>query len=375
MISLRGTPWARPIAGCAILLAVVASQTVSSPPKDDAVKDATLAYMREAGVVGCAVAIAEKGKLVFSSGFGFADLENPAEARPQTLFRLASISKPITAVAVMRLVERGQVDLKADIRTYVPEFPDKGHKISVEQVLNHTSGIRHYKGDEFASTKRYESVSDSLKIFQDDPLLHPPGESYTYTTYGYTLLARLIENVSGKSFPDFLNEEVFVRANMYASKIDDATAIIPNRAKGYRAGPDNKAINSSFADTSYKWAGGGMLSTAPDMARFGVSLLNGTLLKRDSVARMWTTSSLPDARITRYGLGFHVNQLEGRRMISHTGSQQGAQTAMLIFPDHDVVIVVLTNYENHRAMDLARRIAEAWLGIDAKAPLAGAVGN
>jgi CubicO group peptidase (beta-lactamase class C family) len=372
MIPWRGTARARVLAGCVVLLAVVGSQTVPSPPKDIAVRDATMAYMRETGVVGCSVAIAEKGRIVYSSGFGFADLENPAEARPETLFRLASISKPITAVAVMKLVERGLVDLKSDIRQYVPEFPDKGQVITVEQVLNHTSGIRHYKGDEFASTKRYDSVLDSLKIFQDDPLVHVPGQAYTYTTYGYTLLARLIENVSKVPFPDFVRDEVFLPAGMAASRVDDATAIIPNRAKGYREGPDKKAINSNFADTSYKWAGGGMLSTAPDMARFGISLLAGTLLSRDSVARMWTTASLPDGRLTRYGLGFHVNQLEGRRLISHTGSQQGTQTAMLIFPEEQVVIVVLTNYESHRAMDLARRISEAWLGIDAKAPLAGA---
>lgn len=375
MIPWRGAPQARVFAGFVALLAVVGSQTIPSPPKDIAVRDATMAYMRETGVVGCSVAIAEKGRILYSSGFGFADLENPAEVRPETLFRLASISKPITAVAVMRLVERGLVDLKTDIRHYVPEFPDKGQVITVEQVLNHTSGIRHYKGDEFASTKRYDSVLESLRIFQGDPLMHPPGQSYTYTTYGYTVLARIVENVSGRTFPGFLRDEVFVPAGMHSSKLDDATAIIPNRAKGYREGPDKKAINASFADTSYKWAGGGMLSTAPDMARFGISLLNGTLLSRDSVARMWTTGSLPDGRLTRYGLGFHVNQLEGRRMISHTGSQQGTQTAMLIFPEEQVVIVVLTNYESHRAMDLARRISEAWLGIDAKAPLAGAIRN
>lgn len=383
MISWRGTLWARAVAGCFALLAIAASRTNaggwSAPdPRENAVRETVLMYLRDTGVVGCAVAVAEKGRVVFSEGFGFADLETPAEATPETLFRLASVSKPITAFGVMKLVENGRVDLDADIRKYVPEFPDKGHTITVAQILSHTSGIRHYKNGEFASTKRYESVVESLNIFKDDPLVHKPGEAYLYTTYGYTLLARLVENVTDKPFPRYLQEDVFAALGMKNSRVDDARAIIPNRAKGYKKGADGKPVNCDFADTSYKWAGGGMLSSASDMVNFGIALLSAYhspegVLSHATIERMWTSTVLPNGNKTRYGLGFHVNEIEGKRMISHTGSQQGSQTALLIFPEQDVVIVVLTNYESHNAMELARKVAEAWVGISAKAPLAGTV--
>jgi CubicO group peptidase (beta-lactamase class C family) len=321
-------------------------------------------YMSEYRVVGCSVAIAEKGTIVFQSGFGFADLENPTPAKPETVYRLASISKSLTATAVMKLVEAGKVNLDEDVRKYVPEFPPKDYVFTVRQVLSHQSGIRHYKGVEFESRKHYETLDEALAIFKDDPLVAAPGTEYRYSTYGYTLLAKLVERVSGQSFRDFIRSQICEPAGMAQTGVEDLKEIVPNRARGYRETSEGKLYNSDFADLSYKWGGGGMISSAPDLCRFGMALLQGKLLSPHLRRTMWTPSQLIDGKWTTYGNGFNIGLLGGKQMISHSGAQQGAQSMLLIFPEEETVIAILSNFESHRAGIMGRKVAGSWFGVD-----------
>lgn len=332
----------------------------SQPSKDNAVRYAIWDHAYKTGMTGCSVAIAEKGQIVFVYGSGFADLENLVLAKPDSVYRLASISKSITAVAVMQLVEQGKVDLDADLRQYVPEFPPKDHVFTVRQVLAHLSGIRHYKPGEPESKEEYPNTLEAFKRFQDDPLLHKPGEKYTYSTYAYTLLARLVENVSGVTFPEYLRKHVFEPAGMVASGVEDQRSIVPNRARGYRRGQEGKPVNSDYANISYKWAGGGMVSTAPDLCRFGIALLENKLIKQDSRSMMWTRQRTNDGKETGYGLGWSVGEWRRRPLISHSGAQAMVRTRLCIFPGEQVVIAVLTNYESHDVGALTNKIIEVW---------------
>ncbi len=310
--------------------------------------------------VGISVAIGAGDAVVFEYAFGFSDLEQSALARPDTVYRLASVSKPITAVAVMQLVEKGLIDLDADYRTYVPEFPEKAYVFTTRQILSHTAGIRHYRGDEFQNKKPYKSVEESLNIFKDDPLIARPGERYSYSTYGYNLLAYLIEKQTGLSFPEYLEKYIFGALGLSRSGVEDLQKIVLRRARGYVRNSQGNLLNSEFADVSNKWAGGGMVSTASELCRFGLALVNGRLLSPRTLEIMWTPQRLRNGQWTNYGLGWGIGEFLGRRIVYHGGAQQGTRTYLLVFPEEHVVITVLSNYENDQPSRLARRLAEIW---------------
>src|SRR3989449_1608595 len=153
---------------------------------------------------GVQVAVAVNGKLVWSEGFGYADAERQQPVTRETQFRIGSVSKPLTATAVVLLYERGKLDLDAPVQRYVPSFPDKGYPITTRQLAGHLAGIRHYKGDEFVLNRRFGSVAEGLTIFQDDSLLFPPGTRFSYSTYGWNLISAVIEGAAGEDLLSFI---------------------------------------------------------------------------------------------------------------------------------------------------------------------------
>lgn len=355
--------WHLRLVMAAICLAVVVG-SLSAPARAGRERDVRIAVrqaMLESRATGCSVAISENGRVVFQHGFGYADMEDFSPVRPQTVFRIASISKSVTAVAVMQLVEQGKVDLDEDIRRYVPEFPDKGEKITARQVLGHLSGIRGYRGNEYTSREPYASVEQSLALFRDDPLVHRPGEKYLYSTHAYTLAARLVENVSGMSFPDYLRQSIFLPAGMASTGPEDLRSIVRWRARGYTRDSEGNLINSPYTDISYKWAGGGLVSTAADLCRFGSAVMDGTLLGAAARAEMWQEQKTLDGKATGYALGWVPGTTVGRASVAHGGAQPSARSFLLLIPEERLVIAVLSNYEGFQPSSVARRIAEIWL--------------
>ncbi len=316
-----------------------------------------LGEMERKGIPGLSAAIALEGNLAWSEGFGFSDLENRVAATAKTVYRLASISKSVSAVAALRLWEEGKLDLDAPVQTYCKAFPEKSWPVTTRQLLGHLSGIRHYKPGEIESTKHYASLTQALEIFKDDPLAHRPGEKYTYTTYGYTLLGCVLEGASGQAFADHLDKSVMKPARLDAMRVDDVYAIIPNRAQGYSKRPDGALRNSGLADTSYKIPGGGLCATTEDLARFAIALMGGTLLKPETLELAWTPQKLSDGSATGYGLGFGIGERNGFKVVSHTGSQQRVNTVLLMVPAKKLAVAVMCNLEGSAPMALARRIA------------------
>lgn len=318
------------------------------------------AEMAKQKIPGMSVAVVAGGQPRWAAGFGIQDIENEIPARASTVYRLGSISKPITAVAVMQLFERGRLDLDAPVRKYCPAFPEKQWPVTTRQVLGHLSGIRHYKSDEeFNSTRFYATVTDGLAMFKDDPLLHEPGAKYTYTTFGYTVLGCVVEGASGQRFADFVRENVFAPAGMERIRVDSVADIIKGRAQGYRITDKGELTNSPLADNSYKVPGGGFVSTAEDLAKFAAALQAGKLLKRETSELMYARQKTNDGKETNYGLGWGVGvRPGGGRAVGHSGGQQRVSTFLHMQPDQGLAVVIMSNLEGARLGDLSQQIGD-----------------
>lgn len=342
-----------------------ATQTAASglpPEKAEAIREAVKGQMAAMGIPGLSVAVADDFSIVFSEGFGMADLEHSVPATRETIYRLASISKPITAVAALQLMERGRLDLDAPVRKYVPDFPEKKWPVTIRHLLTHTSGIRHYGSpDELGSTRHYSDMLEPLKIFEADPLLFKPGTRFSYTTYGYNLLGAAVEKAAGVPFMDYLRENIFEPAKMETAGQDDSYAIIPHRARGYRIGSGHRVVNCSLADTSNKIPGGGMVATAEDLVRFAIAVERGALLKPETVKMMFTPYQLSGGRKTTYALGWVLGERAGQTCVSHSGGQQGTSTFLATLPERGLSIAVTANLEGADVSKITDVIADVLL--------------
>ncbi|MEZ5288999.1 MAG: serine hydrolase domain-containing protein [Vicinamibacterales bacterium] len=356
-----------PIATAGFALSVGVSAQAPQPASDR--EPWVLARLAEdarvsLGVPGLSVAVTNGDNIVFAQGFGNADIEQGVPVRPDTVFRIASISKPITATAVMQLVERGLVSLDDPIQRYVPYFPRKLQgEIRIRHLLNHTSGIRHYRGAEFSLAIPFPTLERAIAVFKDDPLEFPPGERYLYSTYGYTLLAGVIERASGRTFDDYLRTNVLGPAGMTSTWLEYPQEIVKSRARQYvRGAAALSLLNAPYVNLSVKWAGGGLISTASDIARFDIALGQGRLLRPDTMERMYEPGRLSSGRATGYGLGWMVRQANGRLLVAHSGGAMGGTTYFVRDPKARVACVILAN------LDVVPRLDQLAVQLMALAP-------
>lgn len=295
------------------------------------------------GIPGAAIAVAVDGHLVYAEGFGYADLEERVPVWPTTKFRIGSISKSLTATALVQLVEQGKIDLDAPVQKYVPSFPDKGAKITPRLLAGHLAGIRHYKGDEFQIAQHYDSVLDGLKIFENDPLVAPPGTGFHYSSYGYDLLSAVIESASGDSFLEYMQRHVFTPLGLVDTTADQNRSIIEQRSRFYEREGDGTTDNAPYVDNSYKWAGG-FLSTPEDLVRFGSALLHPGFLPESALRLLFTSQKTISGQETGYGMGWFIQKSQsGLRIYQHSGGSVGGTSQLIIYPDTGVVVALTTN--------------------------------
>lgn len=326
-----------------------------------AVENAVAATMARLGIPGVSVAVAHASapEVVWSRGYGLADVENDVPATAATAYRLASLSKPITAVAVLQLSEQGRLDLDAPIQRYATAFPEKPWPVTARRLLGHQGGVRHVADEEWGSTRHYESVSAALEVFKDDALVARPGTRALYSTYGYNLLGAAVEGASGAGYLEYVHEHVLGPAGADGIRDDDPFDLVRHRAHGYRR-VRGELRNAILADTSNKVPGGGLLGTASDMARFGAALLSGRLLKPATLKALFEPQKLLDGRSTEYTLGLRATKRRNGREIWHHGGQPRVSNLIYMLPDRGFVVVLLCNLESVSAdlLDLAREIAD-----------------
>ncbi len=328
--------------------------------------------MKDQGVPGLSIAIGRANQLLFSRGFGMADVENNVMASADTKYRTASIAKSLTATAIMCLVNDGKIDLDTDVQAYVPEYPKKNWPVTVRQLMGHLGGVRHYKyAGESNSTEHFFTLNSALSTFADDPLLHEPGTKYLYSSFGYNLLGSVAEGAGKQDFMSILNAHILEPALMSQTGADDSFAVVSQRSRGYfrptaafvKSLPNGHNItqgelyNSRLHDTSMKIPGGGLLSTAPDLIRFACALNSGKLVPRRLMDEMWNVQTTNLGSETGYGLGWLVTKQLGRQAVLHTGGQSGTSTVLLLFPDSGISIALMCNLENTTLSGLATSVA------------------
>jgi len=311
----------------------------------DSARAIILAGMRRSGIPGASVTMLRNGKQIWSEGLGVADLENNDAVTPLTKFRVGSVSKSITAVAMAMLVEEGKLDLDAPIQKYVPSFPVKNYPITARELAGHLGGIRHYNGDEFFSNRHYANVTSSLDVFKNDTLLSRPGDKYFYSTYGFVLLSAVVEGAAGEPFLSYVRRRVFDPIGMRNTTAEFPDSIILHRSRFYtRSDSLGPIINAPWVDNSNKWAGGGFISTTQDLARFGQAMLDAKILKRATIDALWTPQHTTDGKATTYGMGWAVNtDSTGRRSVSHSGGSVGGTALLVIYPKEQMVFAFLFN--------------------------------
>jgi serine beta-lactamase-like protein LACTB, mitochondrial len=319
--------------------------------------------MRKQKIPGLSVALSVDGKVVWQGAYGKSDLENDVRVTPRTVFRIASISKTVTAVAALQLVEREKLELDETIQTHCPAFPQKPWPITVKQLLGHLGGIRHYNEEEntVSSTVHYTDIITPLNIFKNDPLEHEPGTEFLYSTYGYNLVGCAVEGAGSLPFVDFLKENIFDPAGMTRTQADDSSLLIPNRARGYRRNSRGEILNAGLADTSNKIPGGGLSSTTRDLVQYGTAVLEAKLLRRETLKTMFQAQTKKNGEKTDYGLGWRVAERAGLQEIYHSGTQDGAKAYLYMLPDKALVFAMLCNLEDAEIADLTRQIVDLYL--------------
>jgi serine beta-lactamase-like protein LACTB len=307
--------------------------TAVRSPEREATIDSALGLLKPVARAGAglAVGVSVEGRPVWAAGIGFADLRSGVPVDPDTTrFRVYSVSKGITTLAAAALVEAGKLDLSAPVRGYVPDFPDKGQPITASELLAHTAGIRHYRDATEASSRRHcSTVADALPIFEDDPLLHPPGETRSYSSWGYVLLSRVLEAAAGESFPDLVRRRILQPSGAVRTAVDDPTREISGRATFYSVPKSGRTRPAPVVDNTCKWGAGAYLSTASDLLAIYRALLRGELLGPATLQAMVFRGAEPDPA--------------GRRVLEISGWGEGAAAFTAADLDSGVVVVLLSN--------------------------------
>lgn len=352
---------------------------------DKALRTATL----ETGVVSMSAAIATRGELRWAGSFGWADIETGALASPSTRYRTGSVAKPITAMAMMRLVDRGMLELDTPLGTSIAGLPEESRRITPRQLAAHVSGIRHYALMEILSSsvglsapKHYASVADGLDSFIGDRLRFAPGTKFLYSTWGYSLLSRKLELAAGSTFPQLLQTLVFEPCAMQDTAVD-GPAPMKARARFYQAEGGSYNLADPM-DTSNRIAGGGLVSTPSDLVRLAICAEKDNFLSQSARKTMWAPVNLADGQANEqnYALGWRLDKstrLFGKdkptAIIHHGGQQEGGASFLVIVPALGVSVAVMTNSGTSAArqavQDTAYELVRQLSGIDNSGQLAG----
>ena len=303
------------------------------------------------------VLVEKDGKLLINEGYGSADLEWKIPNIPSAKFRLGSLTKQFTAACVLLLEERGKLKVEDPVSKYMPDAPAAWQKITIYNLLTHTSGIPNYTS--FPEYRLIEwkdtTPAELVARFRDKPLDFEPGSKFSYSNSGYVVLGYLVEKISGQSYGDFLQENIFKTLGMADTGMDSTAAILPQRAQGYQ--PSAHGIeHAGYTSMTGPFSAGALYSTTGDLVKWEKGLFGGKVLSAASLAKM-TTPFKED-----YGFGLLVRTRDGHKLITHGGGIEGFNTSLNFYPDDKLIVVVLGNLNGGAPDQIASYLGRVALG-------------
>ncbi len=355
---------------CVSLRAERPAASGSIPLEQQIEEIATRALSRPSA--GISIAVARDGKLIFARGYGYANEEHAVAVGPQTVFHLGSISKYFAAAAALRLVDEGTLRLEEELTKCLPEAPTQGRRVTVKQLLNHTSGMPNFTSlPEAAANERLDLThAQILALIQDKPFDFEPGSSWRYNNTGFHLAGMLVERVAKQDYGAYLRDRFFIPLGLDTAVLcDDAQTIISNLASGYEVQRAGTLRHAPLMSWKLPFAAGSVCAPATDLVKWEIALEAGQVISAASRTLMRTPTSLPEGVRLDYGLGTRLGSLEGHRIHGHTGSGGGFSNVLESFPDDHLIVAVLTNTESGPALNIATSIARAALGLAAEKPL------
>lgn len=321
--------------------------------------DKLLATVYKSNETGATALIARKGTVIYKKAMGMANLELNVPMQIDNVFRIGSISKQFTAVAILQLLEKGKLDLQDDIKKFIPDYPTHGYTITVEQLLNHTSGIKSYTNmNEWDDQVRRKDFTPAALVdyFKNQPMDFAPGTKWDYNNSGYILLGFIIEKVSGKTYPEYIVDNIFKPLGMANSYYGDHIPLIKNRVSGYEPAKDSVA-NTDFLSMTQPYAAGSLLSTVEDLFKWHQAVHSYKLVKKEILDKAFVSSKLINGKSTNYGYGWFMGNLQGSPTIEHGGGINGSLTNAIYLPKEDVFVTVFSNCTCKPPSEVSTKIA------------------
>jgi CubicO group peptidase (beta-lactamase class C family) len=350
---------AHSLLGCAAFVFPLFAQTERAEKID-----AVFQSLNNLATPGAAVAVIEHGKKVYEKGYGSANLEYNIPIGPDTIFHVASVSKQFTAMAIVLLERDGKLSIDDDVHKYLPELPDYGYKITLRNLLQHTSGVRDQwqtLGIAGWSLEDVITQDQILRIlFRQKELNFPPGSKYLYSNGGFTLLAEIVKRVSGKPLPDYCEERIFRPLGMTRTHFHlDLHQIVPGRAYSYAA-----AQNGGFENAPLNYSNVGatsLFTTAGDLVKWLDNFRDPKVGGAAGIARLQEQGVLSNGQKIDYGLGIAIDTYRGLRRLEHSGGDAGFRSEVMWFPDQELGLAVVSNLASFNPTQAAAKVAELYL--------------
>lgn len=324
----------------------------------DAVDDYVTTALAKEKIPGASILIVRNGTILKASGYGFANVELRVPASADTIYQSGSTGKQFTAAGILLLAEEGKLSLDDRLSKHFPDGPTSWHRITLRQLLTHTSGIRDYGDSPDIDLRRDYDESALLKIMMRLPLDFEPGTQWSYSNSGYLILGLLTSKLAGMHWSDFQAQRLFKPLGMTTTRVISESEIVPNRAAGYELNDKGELTNQEWVSPSLnRCADGALYYTVRDLAAWDAALRQGRFLKPASLDTWMRPVTLADGTEYQYGFGWSVSEQRGRRLIEHGGSWQGFRTAIARYVDQDLTIVVLTNLSSAEPETMAHEIA------------------
>ena len=322
---------------CALIFTRTQAQSLESKI------DKVLSNQFKSNEAGVSALVAKEGKIIYRKAFGKANLELDVNMTPENVFEVGSITKQFTSVAILMLLEEGKLSLEDDITKYIPDYPTEGNKLTIHNLLTHTSGIRNYTS--MPSFGKVMTIAESplkfIDFFKNEPLDFKPGEKYAYSNSGYFLLGYIIEKASGMSYPKFIKEKIFDKINMNSSYYGSHSKLIKNRASGYQK--RGEFSNAQYISLTLPYSAGSIMSTVDDMLKWQTAITTDVFVKEATIDKAFTNYTLNNGDKINYGYGWSIDELNGVPTIEHGGAIPGYLSMGVFVPSKNVYVIVFSN--------------------------------